>query len=243
MPFMSSYLVYDRPPAAPAPERMGFPNLAAEWRIARETLRLPLALPRFAFAPRGQGQPVVLMPGFKAPQASMQPLRRLLRAKGYRAEHWGEGTNQGNVEFYVDRLKPRLNRLALAHDGPVALVGWSLGGVIAREIARECPELISTVVTYGSPVVGGPIYTAAARAYSADERARIEALTHERSVANPIVTPLAVIFSRRDTIVSWPACIDRTSTNATHYEVTSTHFSMGLDPAVWQIVLERLAGT
>lgn len=236
-------MTYEQPPEAPAPQRMGFPNLALEWRIGRETLRLTLALPRFALVPRGRGQTVVLIPGFRAPEASMQPLRRLLRAKGYNALHWGEGTNKGDVERYVERLKLRLNRLALEHDGPVALVGWSLGGVIAREIARECPELVSTVVTYGSPVVGGPVYTAAARAYSAGERARIEALTLERSRATPIETPLAVIFSRRDTIVSWPACIDRSSRDVTHFEVSSTHFSMGLDPAVWQIVLERLAKT
>jgi pimeloyl-ACP methyl ester carboxylesterase len=241
--YVSSYRVYAQPPEAPAPARMGFPNLFGEWRIARESLRLSLALPRFALMPGGQGQPVVLVPGFKAPEASMQPLRGLLRAKGYNAVHWGEGTNQGDVEFYLERMKLRLNSLSLEYDSPVAVIGWSLGGVIARELARDCPALVSTVVTYGSPVIGGPVHTAAARAYTEDERERIESLTRERSRETPISTPLAVIFSRRDSIVSWPACIDRSSLQATHYEVTSTHFSMGIDPAVWQIVLERLAKT
>jgi triacylglycerol esterase/lipase EstA (alpha/beta hydrolase family) len=221
---------------------MGFPNLAVEWRVSREALRLGLAVPRFAMAPRGKGQPVMLLPGFKAPEATMAPLRRLLRAKGYNAVHWGEGTNQGDVAAYVDRLKPRVTQLSLGHDAPVALVGWSLGGVIARELARDCPELVSTVITYGTPVVGGPVFTATARSYSEDERKRIQTLTHERNTAAPISTPMSIIFSRNDTIVSWPACIDRFSPNTTHYEVDSTHFSMGIDPTVWGIVLEQLAG-
>lgn len=238
---MSSYILHPTPPEAPPPFAMGFPNLAVEWRLTREALRLGISLPRFALAPRGTGKPVLLLPGFKAPQASMEPLRRLLRAKGHGAGHWGEGTNQGDVEAYIERLKPRLTKLSLEHDAQVALVGWSLGGVIARELARECPQLVSTVITYGSPVIGGPMFTAAAGSYSASERRRIELLSKERNEANPILTPISIVFSRNDTIVSWPACIDRCSPNATHYEVDSTHFSMGIDPTVWSIVLEQLA--
>lgn len=239
---MSDYILHATPPEAPPPAPVRFPDLRAEWRIVRETIRLSWSLPRLARAPRGEGEPVLLIPGFQAPEVSMQPLRRLLRARGYDAQHWGLGTNRGDVEGYVETLAPRLQQLAHAHPGTrVALVGWSLGGVIARELAREHPGLLSTVVTYGSPVVGGPVYTAAARAYSDEERQRIRALVSDRDTLHPIRTPIAAIFSRGDTIVSWPACIDRVNAEVTHFEVRSTHFSMGLDPTVWEIVLERLA--
>jgi len=239
---MAAYQVYLTPPVAPDPGAMGFPDLSAEWRLARESVRLALSLPRLARGPRGQGEPVLLIPGFQAPELSMQPLLRMLRFKNYQAMHWGQGTNRGDVERYVDALRLRLDELA-EHSGheQIALVGWSLGGVIAREVAREVPQRVSTVVTYGSPVIGGPLYTAAARAYPAAERERINALVRERNLSHPIERPIAAIFTRQDTIVSWPACIDRHSPDVTHFEVKSTHFSMGLDPTVWEIVLKRLA--
>lgn len=240
--FNTAYRSYDKPPMAPAPAPLRFPDLRGEWRIGREALRLALNAPGLLASPRGRRQPVILIPGWQAPQASMNPLRQLLRLKGYDARHWGQGVNRGDVEAYVDKLRPVLERLAERREQPVSLIGWSLGGVIARELAREMPALVRTVVTYGSPVQGGPIYTAAARSYSAPERERIRRLIEERNRDQPIKVPMAVIFSRLDTIVSWPACIDRLSPSVTHYEVDSTHFSMGIDPAVWQIVLERLRG-
>ncbi len=72
---------------------------------------------------------------------------------------------------------------------------------------------------------------------------RIKAIIAERDRRQPIGAPIAAVFSRRDSIVSWPACIDRVNPNVTHYEVDATHFSMGVDPSVWRVVLERLATT
>ena len=219
---------------------MGFPDLRGEWKVGREALRLGLSSPRLIRTPRGHKEPVILLPGFKAPESSMYPLRRLLRLKGYDASTWGLGTNQGDVQHYVDALRPLVSAKAKSGGVPVALVGWSLGGVVAREIAREIPECVSTVITYGTPVIGGPSFTVGANSYSPEDRKHINQLIEERNAANPIQTPLAIVFTRADTIVSWPACIDRLSTNTTHYEVDSTHFSMGIDPTVWGIVLERL---
>ncbi|MDA8962335.1 hypothetical protein N9H37_03170 [Congregibacter sp.] len=237
---MQNYKIYHSPPLAPAPTAMGFPNLRGEWKVGREALRLGLSSPKLIRAPRGHGQPVLLLPGFKAPESSMYPLRRLLRLKGYDAHTWGLGVNQGDVQHYVDALKPKVPETAESKGSAVALIGWSLGGVVAREIAREIPQYVSTIVTYGSPVVGGPSFTVGANSYSAADREHINRLIKERNAANPIQTPLAIVFTRGDTIVSWPACIDRFSPHATHYEVDATHFSMGIDPTVWGIVLERL---
>ncbi|EED33920.1 pgap1 family protein [gamma proteobacterium NOR5-3] len=219
---------------------MGFPDLRDEWKVGREALRLGLASPKLIRAPGGHGEPAMLLPGFKAPESSMFPLRRLLRLKGYDASTWGLGVNQGDVQRYVDALKPRVKEMAESKDSAVALIGWSLGGVVAREIARDISQYVSTIVTYGTPVIGGPSFTVGASSYSLEDRKHINQLIEQRNAANPIQTPLAIVFTRADTIVSWPACIDRHSTNTTHYEVDSTHFSMGIDPTVWGIVLERL---
>lgn len=233
-------IVHKSPPEAPRPKPVRFPDLRGEWRIGREALRLAFSARRLFQADRGHDEPVLLIPGWQAPEASMAPLRRLLLRKGYDARHWGLGVNRGQVERYLDILVPNVEALARERAGRVGLVGWSLGGVIAREIAREVPAAVSCVITYGSPVVGGPTYSVAASSYGRDECERISGISRQRAKDQPISVPMSVIFSRGDTIVSWPACIDRFSTRAVHYEVTSTHLSMGIDPSVWQVVLETL---
>lgn len=237
---LSQPIVYTEPPAAPPPRALGFPDLRQEWRIAREAAHLAFATPALALAPRGHGEPVMLTPGWRASQSSMEPLRRFLSRKGFHAKHWGLGTNRGDVTAYLDSLIPRVKQRADEEECPVALVGWSLGGVISREIAREIPECVSCVVTFGSPVVGGPVYTATAGNMSAADKETILRRIADRERDKPIRMPMATIFSRLDSIVDWAACIDRYSPAVTHYEVQSTHLSMGFDPVVWRIVLDML---
>lgn len=234
-------ITYLQPPTAPAPGPVRFPSFSGEWRIAREALRLAYSAPWLTLGPRGNREPVLLIPGWQAPQASMGPLRRQLRLRGYDARHWGLGTNRGDVEHYLAALLPKVGALSRERGNKVALIGWSLGGVIAREIARELPDQVSCVVTYGSPIIGGPSYTVAAASYGEEECRRINALSLQRAREVPITVPVAAVFSRRDTIVSWPACIDRESPQVVHYEVKSTHLSMGIDPTVWRIALATLA--
>lgn len=226
---------HDAPPDAPAPTTpTGGLELLDEWRTGIEVLRLGRHARRLSDAPRGSG-PVVVFPGWRAPELSMEPLRAWLASLGYDAHHWGLGVNQGDVEGDRDRVLPLLDRL-----GPrVQLVGWSLGGVVARELSRVRP--VARVVTFGSPVVGGPTYTIAGAGWSAERVA--QALVHPKVVAReaPIQVPLTVVFSRRDRVVDWPACLDRRSPRAAHVEVESTHVGMGLDPEVWLTVASALA--
>ena len=112
--------------------------------------------------------------------------------------------------------------------------------MIAREVARRRPEAVRRVITYGTPVVGGPAFTAVARAYARDERAA-SAVAQRLDAEPPIRVPLTVVYTRRDGIVAWQACIDRVSPYAEHVEVFSTHIGMGVDPDVWGVVAERLA--
>jgi pimeloyl-ACP methyl ester carboxylesterase len=123
----------------------------------------------------------------------------------------------------------------------IVLVGWSLGGYLAREFAREHPALVRRVVTLGSPVIGGPRYTATARKYAAQGH-DLEEL--ERAVASRYATPLSVpvtaLYSKRDGIVAWRACIDRWSPEVTHVEVDETHLGLVLSPRTLQIVAREI---
>ena len=111
------------------------------------------------------GEPVMVVPGFGFGDLAMTALRRQLRKAGFTDLKWGLGTNKGDVPSLLPRLIDQLERAVAAHEQPIRLVGWSLGGYLAREAARERPDLVNQVITLGSPIKGGPKYTAAASAY------------------------------------------------------------------------------
>ena len=203
-------------------------------------LRLPAAGSRLLRAPRGDGHVVFDIPGWKAPEASGAPLRGYLRWLGYDARPWGFGSNEGFPERDAPRLAERVRAAAALH-GPVSLVGWSLGGVIGREVAREHPESVRRLITYGTPIIGGPTHTLGAAAYGRDESARIAALTEDLDRSRPITVPTTCVYTRRDHVVAWEACVDHYSLDVEHVEVRSTHIGLGVDPDVWSIIADRLA--
>ncbi|HET6562979.1 MAG TPA: alpha/beta hydrolase [Marmoricola sp.] len=233
------------PDVTDAPQADGAPSwqrLVAESTSPLEAARLLGAGPRLVRMPRGDGHVVVDVPGWRAPELSGLPLRRYLAWLGYDARGWGFGTNTGNPVRDAQRLTRAVAELADSSEDRVSLVGWSLGGVIAREVARSRPDLVRRVITYGTPVVGGPNHTVVAGAYSHEVRDEASRVTGELHASRPITVPLTVMYSRRDGIVSWPACLDRLSPDVEHVEVRSTHVGMGVDPDVWGVVASRLAG-
>ena len=238
----TTVLVYDAPPAAPQPKApQPSSTILSEWQIGFQLFRLGLSSLELRQLPKGNGEPVMLLPGFLAPEWSMEPLRKFLDWLGYSAVHWGLGVNRGNPERDHALLAPKVVELAQQYGQPVSLIGWSLGGTIAREVARIEPESVAQVITYGTPVIGGPTYTVGARSYGEEECQRISSVIDELDRESPIQVPITAIFTRNDGTVSWPACIDRASKDVTHIEVKSSHGSMGLDPDVWRVVGEKLS--
>jgi esterase/lipase len=181
---------------------------------------------------------VVVFPGFTAGDLSTFVLRRHLRRAGHHVHRWRLGVNRGNVPALIPQVVARTQSLYERYREPVALVGWSLGGVLAREVARERPELVRCVVTLGSPVIGGPKYTKAAAFYEhvlKEDLDEIERAIEERNQV-PIHAPITAIYSRHDAVVQWEACIDRHNEHCRHIEVDATHLSLGFDPKVLRLV-------
>jgi pimeloyl-ACP methyl ester carboxylesterase len=213
-------------------------------RDALQELRLPLDVLRWAptwltTKPRRATHPrtVILLPGFGAGPRSMRLMESSLRRAGHRVRDWGLGQNTGDAKQLRMRLVSVVEDSRKAHGEPVVLVGWSLGGFIAREYAREHPDHVRKVITLGSPVIGGPRYTATAKWYRSQGH-DLDAL--EQAVADryaiPLRVPVAAIYSKRDGIVAWQACIDRWSPNVRHIEVSETHVGLGFSPRVIAIV-------
>lgn len=216
-------------------------RLAMELSSPLEAARLVGARRRLVESPRGDGHVVVDIPGWRAPEVSGLPLRRYLSWLGYDARGWGLGTNTGDPSRDARLLTRTVASWVEESGGPVSLVGWSLGGVIAREVARRRPDVVRRIVSYGTPVVGGPAYTAVAGRYSHEVRHHATRLTARLDAERPIRVPITAIYSRRDGIVDWRACLDQASPDVEHIEVRSTHIGMGADPDVWAVVAERLS--
>lgn len=124
---------------------------------AREALAWPeicvyvAAMPWWGLAPRGDGHPVLVLPGLMQSDLSTRPLRRFLRARGYDASGWGLGSNTGRSGLVDESLLRRLRMLHKRHGRKVSLIGWSMGGLFARDLARQAPESARQVITLGSP--------------------------------------------------------------------------------------------
>lgn len=217
-------------------------GLLGEARGLLELPRLLLRAPELRRQPRGRGQRVLVLPGYGAGDASTGVLRGYLQLLGYRPVGWGLGRNDGEVPELLPQVVARLERVADDEGGPVALIGWSLGGVLAREAARERPRAAQRVITLGSPVIGGPKYTAVAGAYRR-RGVDLDAIEAEVEARNrePLATPVTAIYSRSDGVVAWRACIDPWSDRAEHVEVDTTHLGLGFSPAVYAIIADRLA--
>jgi pimeloyl-ACP methyl ester carboxylesterase len=220
----------------PIPEPGAFHALK-ELRLPIDALRWTSEWPALSRVHAARRRTVLLLPGIGANEQSLAVLRGFLRRTGHDVHDWGLGRNTGNVAALREAVLERVSALGRKARRRVVLVGWSLGGYIAREVAREQPERVRKVVTLGSPVVGGPRYTAMAAWYRArgQDLEKIEQRIAAR-YRQPLRVPVAAIYSKRDGVVAWQACIDRWSRNVRHIEVDETHIGLVLSPRVLAIV-------
>jgi hypothetical protein len=201
------------------------------------------ALPLLSLAPRGDGHPVLVLPGLVASDVSTRPLRAFLRGRGYAVSGWRQGRNLGLRHGVQDAMVDLLQELNDTHGRKVSLVGWSLGGLYARQLAKMMPERVRTVITLGSPFAAGPKATNAWRVYelasgrSADE----EDTRFGGSLSGAPPVPTTAIFSRTDGVCAWQGCMEKTSAMSESIEVESSHCGMGHHPAAVYAVADRLA--
>ncbi|MEQ9146085.1 MAG: alpha/beta hydrolase [Parvibaculaceae bacterium] len=218
-------------------------NSLREFLTPVELARLLLLWWTLPFNLRGKGHNVLLLPGLGGGERSMFVIKEYLRALGYVVHDWGLGRNDGKVVEKMPLVAAEVAKRAAEAAEPIALVGWSLGGYFAREAARDNPAAVSRVITLGSPVVGGPKYTATSRFFERRnvDRDAIEARVSERYKV-PITVPVTSIYSKGDGIVAWQASVDHWSPKAENIEVATTHFGFGFSKEVLTLIAERLAG-
>ena len=201
------------------------------------------ALPLLSLAPRGDGHPVLVLPGLIASDVSTRPLRAFLKSKGYAVRGWEQGRNLGLRAGVQDGMVDLLEEMNDVHGRKVSLVGWSLGGLYARQLAKMMPERVRSVITLGSPFAGSPHSTNAWRVYEMASGRRADGedarFGGSLSVAPPV--PTTAVFSHTDGICAWQGCVEKTSAQSESIEVESSHCGMGHHPAAVYAVAERLA--
>jgi pimeloyl-ACP methyl ester carboxylesterase len=197
-------------------------------------------------APQGDGHPVLVLPGLGASDASTRILRRYLRGLNYHVHAWGLGRNLGPTTATIAGMRARLAELTERHGRPVSLVGWSLGGIYGREIARAAPQLVRQVIALGSPFRlrdrrasnAGVVFDWLRRGH---EPARLVDPRPPEEDRGPLPVPATAVFTRHDGIVPWQACLELPSAIGESVEVLGSHTGLGHNPAAMWVIADRLA--
>jgi pimeloyl-ACP methyl ester carboxylesterase len=231
---------------APAVGQLRPPSLGlllAEVRGIFEFNASLLLSPLLLRAPRGDGHPVLVLPGFLASDLSTAPMRRYLKELGYDAYAWKMGRNTGGVARMRAILRDRLAEIHANTGRKVSIVGWSLGGIYARDLALQAPDMVRYVVTLGSPFANDVRATNATRLYEALSGEAVEDRSELRAaISGDLPVPTSSIYSRTDGVVNWQTCLLRPSDTAENIEVhLASHIGLGVNAAALWALADRLA--
>jgi len=196
------------------------------------------------FFPQGDNHPVLVLPGFLASSRSTRPLRQFLADLGYRAHRWKLGSNMGYSYRLHDGMRNRVRELVDRYGEKISLVGWSLGGIYARELAREMPDIVRQVISMGSPFRGLPSSTNLSRVFEMFSEVGYDQIPRDflRDMHLPPPVPTTALYTRGDGVVAWQSTVelsDRRDVENIH--VGGTHLGLGFNPRAIFAIADRLA--
>jgi pimeloyl-ACP methyl ester carboxylesterase len=218
--------------------------MALEWRALWEFGAIAPAWPLLRRAPAGDGHSVIVFPGLSASDASTAPLRHYLASLGHEVSGWNQGHNFGPRAGVLEDARHLVMQTYRASGGRVSLIGWSLGGIYARELAKALPDMVRGVITLGTPFAGAPESTNAWRLYelTSGRDIRREVDHYDMPAAPPV--PTTSVYSRSDGVVAWQGSIQApcpVNPHTENIEVVASHLGIGLNPSAWWAVADRLA--
>lgn len=218
--------------------------LALEFRALWEFGSVVPAWPILRQAPVGDGHSVIVFPGLSASDGSTLPLRGFLDNLGYDISGWNQGFNFGPRAGVLKAAIQQVRDTCETSGQKVSLVGWSLGGIYARELAKELPDCVRCVITMGTPFAGSHLSTNAWRLYELTSGRDIHQEVGQFDLPGAPPVPTTSIFSRSDGVVAWSASVQarsRANPHTENLEVIASHLGLGLNPSTWWAVADRLA--
>lgn len=214
--------------------------------IGRAFTEYGLSFPFRTFSSKvkaGDGHPVLVLPGFMASDKSTKVLRKFIQNKGYNAIAWELGRNKGEVEI-LDLLFLKLEEIYEEYGQKISIVGWSLGGVLARQLAKGKPDLIRQVITLGSPFRDISAPNNASWVYNLISGGkRVVDLDPEllNDLPKPAPVPTTAVYSKEDGVVSWEVCVEEKETPIhQNIQVRGSHIGLGVNASVLKIIEDRL---
>ncbi|RVT48365.1 lipase family alpha/beta hydrolase [Rubrivivax albus] len=233
--------------SAPAPSSPADVTAPGPWLLMLEA-RAPWELaallavsPWLRKMPAGDGHPVIVFPGLGASDTSTLAVRQFLRGQGYTAYPWGQGFNLGPRDGVLEGCRRLIEETHVRHGEPVSLIGWSLGGIYAREMAKEVPDLVRCVITLGTPFTGHPRATNAWRFYEMVSGQHAHDADLLAEVRRPPPVPTTSIYSKTDGIVAWPCSLNPPGhAHTENIEVHASHIGMGMNPLALYAIADRL---
>lgn len=193
--------------------------------------------------PKGDGHPVIIFPGFVASDFSTKPMRKLLKDLGYETYGWGLGRNLRFDKTREAKMNGLLTKIYKKHGRKVSIIGWSLGGIFAREVAKLNPDIVRSVISLGSPISGKLDHTNARRLYEMIN-GKPDGEMKERldTIAEAPPVPTTSIYTKTDGIVAWKGSIQRPGkTPSENICVPASHIGLGVNPLVMYALADRLA--
>lgn len=190
----------------------------------------------------GDGHPVLVLPGFMTTDYSTRPLRRFLDKSGYTSYGWDLGRNYAKEQF-LEELVLRVEELYVEHKQKVSLIGWSLGGIYARQVAKERPHLIRQIITMGSPFKSVNKPNHAHWMYKLITNGEgMKGVDPEllADIPLPAPVPTTAIYTKQDGIVPWGVCIEDEDELHENIEVMGSHIGLGVNNTVLDIIADRL---
>ena len=215
-----------------------------EWvRAMIEYVQSWFFLRNYTIKHKGDGHPILVVPGLLCTDFSTRVLKRFINRLGFTALGWELGRNLGDLNDLRDlkRLNHRVDAIYKQYNTKITLIGWSMGGIYVREIAKQRPELFHQVITLGSPFsdVDAPnnakwIYERLTDTSGVDEAWRLQ-------IPNPAPIPTTAVYTKQDGIVPWEACMERiVDDKHQNIEVKGSHWGLGMNSSVLLILEERL---
>lgn len=218
--------------------------LLAEGRAVYDAAAMIPMLGLKKLLPQGDNHPVLVFPGFLASSRSTKPLRQYLADLGYRAHRWKLGYNMGYSYKLHYGMRDRVTELVERYGDKISLVGWSLGGVYARELAREMPDIVRQVITMGSPFRGHPSSSNVHKIFNMFSEVPYDKMPESflQDMAHPPPVPTTALYTRGDGVVAWQSTVeisDRADVENIH--VGGAHMGLGFNPRSLIVLADRLA--
>ena len=212
-----------------------------EWRAPFEAFSSAALWPLLMRGPRGDGHSVLVLPGLAASDSSTRTLRRFLKKRGCAPQGWAQGRNLGPRPGVFEACLERVHELQRSSGRKISVIGWSLGGVYARELAKRAPAAVRCAITLGTPFTGHPKASNAWRFYEWLSRRKADDLKGFGPLSEAPPVPTTSIYSRTDGVVAWQCSIQQPGVRTENIEVRASHVGMGAHPAVLYAVADRLA--